>query len=75
MNAPYRQGYTPTMDAHTLDIRNALTDLIDRAPAGGFWHLAETEPSARNAFALQLVPGGPIFTVEIRAGGAITTRG
>ena len=58
-----------TVDA--FDIRNGLTTLVERAPAGGLFHDAVMEASARNAFCLRLTPGGPIYTVTITVGGAL----
>jgi hypothetical protein len=61
----------PTNDS--LAIRDGLQALIQRAPAGGIFHDAKTEANRRNEFALRLEPGGPIYTVTVTYGGAITT--
>lgn len=60
--------------ADSFDIQVALQTLIRRAPAGGLFHAAEMETAQRNAFCLRLDPDGPIFTVEVRYGGALTSQ-
>lgn len=54
-----------------LDIRNTLMRLVEKAPAGGIFTEAETEPTYRNEFALRPDPEGPIFTVRVTVGGAM----
>jgi hypothetical protein len=54
------------------DIRDALIREIATAPAGGVFHDAQSEASRRNSFSLRLEPTGPIFTVTVTVGGAIT---
>ena len=61
------------IEASSLDIREELCNLIDHAPAGGVWHTAETQPLMRNSFNLRLDPAGPIFTVTVTYGGAMST--
>jgi hypothetical protein len=58
------------METDSLALRIALEAL-----AKGNLSNAETEPTARNAFALRVDPAGPIFTVTITYGGSLRSNG
>ena len=55
-----------------IQLRDGLQELVKKAPAGGLWTNAETQVHMRNSFCVQLDPEGPIYTVQISVGGALT---
>lgn len=61
------------IEADSKDIAEKLMELIGKAPAGGLFHAAEVEKLNRNSFCLRLDPAGPIVTVSVQYGGAITS--
>ena len=58
-----------------LDIRNALLQLVADADDGVLSD-AVAQPSMRNSFCVRLQENGPIYTVGIQVGGALShTKG